>query len=257
MFEWIIGKVGEIRIAAATGVKYRYNGTAWIINGTGTPSSAWFPTVGNKVWEIREDLLTGGKYKWSGAAWVLIVNNDSDEDTIPSAVEDDSITNAMLKDYCVTSDKIADFCVSSEKITNLGVTESKMSYEVIKVATVEITSEELLAMNTTPKVIVPAAWAWTTIIVDKIIASLDYGTAAYATNTTLEFRYTDGSGTKVTADIAALLNATADKVVSVWGIEAATVLTPAAAVVALVATGDPVTWDSPITITTVYRVIWI
>lgn len=118
---------------------------------------------------------------------------------------------------------------------------------------VTFTSAQLLAGNTTPKVLVPAPWAWYAIVVDKIILSVDYAAAAYATNTTLEFRYTDASGTKVTADVANMLDATADTLISVGGIEAELELTANAAVVALVATGDPITGDSDVKIKTIYR----
>ena len=118
---------------------------------------------------------------------------------------------------------------------------------------VTFTTAELLAWYTTPKTLVPAPWAGIAIVVDKIILSMDYVSAAYATNTTLEFRYTNGSGTKVTADSAAMLDATADKITSLGGIEAALVLTANAAVVACVATGNPVTGDSDIKIKTIYR----
>ena len=126
-------------------------------------------------------------------------------------------------------------------------------WEEVKQTEVVFTSAELLAWFTTPKVLVPAPAAGIAIIVDKIILSMDYGTAAYATNTTLEFRYTNGSGTKVTADSTAMLDATADKITALGGIETALVATPAAAVVACVATGNPVTGNSNIKIKTIYR----
>jgi hypothetical protein len=119
------------------------------------------------------------------------------------------------------------------------------------------TSALLLAGFTTPLELVPAPAAGKAIIVDKIILAMDYNSAAYATNTTLEFRYTNGSGTKVTADSAAMLDATADKITSVGGIEAALVATQAAAVVACVATGNPITGNSAIKIRTIYRVMSI
>lgn len=120
-----------------------------------------------------------------------------------------------------------------------------------------ITSAQILALFTTPISLVAAPGAGLAIVVHRITASVDYGTAAYATNVTLEFRYTNGSGTKVSADIAALLDATADKIVSVGGIEAATVLTANAAVVARVATGNPVTGDSPIAVSVDYSIVTI
>lgn len=71
----------------------------------------------------------------------------------------------------------------------------------------------------------------------------------------MEFRYTDVSGTKVTADIGALLDATADKTVRVQGIEAALVPTANAAVVATTAAGNPATGNSVVTVTVFYRIL--
>lgn len=120
--------------------------------------------------------------------------------------------------------------------------------------TTTITTAQVLALHTTPISLVPAAGAGKYIHVDRIIGAIDYVSAAYATNVTMEFRYTNGSGTKVTADIGALLDTTADKVVTVGGIEAALVLTANAAVVATVATGNPATGDSDVEVTVFYRV---
>lgn len=140
-------------------------------------------------------------------------------------------------------------------ISNVGVVS--LSGSTLKVAKTTVLTANVLTMFTTPIAIVPAAAAGTANVVDRIIASIDYNSIAYATNTTLEFRYTNGSGTKVTADITALLTATADTVITVGGIEAALVATPAAPVVAVVATGDPTAGNSPISITAVYRVVTI
>lgn len=71
----------------------------------------------------------------------------------------------------------------------------------------------------------------------------------------MEFRYTDASGTKVTADMATLLDASADKFVSVKGIESALVLTANAPIIVRVATGNPATGNSPIKLHVAYRII--
>lgn len=118
-----------------------------------------------------------------------------------------------------------------------------------------VTVAEMLALFTTPISLVAAPGAGKAILVHRVTGSVDYVSAAYATNTTQEVRYTNGSGTKVTADFAALVTATADKYVSVGGIEAATVLTDNAAVVVCNATGNPVTGDSPISFTVDYSIV--
>jgi hypothetical protein len=91
--------------------------------------------------------------------------------------------------------------------------------------------------------------------VHKVVGIVDYNSAAYATNVTLELRYTDGSGTKVTADIGALIDATADKAVTVSGVEAALVLTGNAAVVVRAASGNPATGDSPVAFEVTYSIV--
>ncbi len=121
----------------------------------------------------------------------------------------------------------------------------------------ELTSAQVLALNTTPIALVAAPGAGYGIVVHRITGAVDYNSAAYATNVTLEFRYTDGSGTKVTADQGALINATADKVVTCAGIEAATVVTANAAVVVCAATGNPATGNSPVSFDVEYTIVEI
>lgn len=118
-----------------------------------------------------------------------------------------------------------------------------------------LSAAQVLASFTTPIAIVAAPGANKAIVVHRVTAYLDYGSAAYATNTTMEVRYTNGSGTKVSADIASLLAATADKIQSVGGIEAETTLTANAAVVIRTATGNPVTGDSPIYVSVDYSIV--
>ncbi len=118
-----------------------------------------------------------------------------------------------------------------------------------------LTAAEVLASFTTPIALVAAPGAGYAVIVHRITGGVDYGSVAYETNTTQEFRYTDGSGTKVTADMAALVTATADKFVTVGGIEAALVPTENAAVVVRTATGNPTAGDSPVSYTVDYSIV--
>lgn len=59
----------------------------------------------------------------------------------------------------------------------------------ISTATVSVSSAEILAINTTPKVIISAPGAGKFIQVISIMGSLDFVSSAYATNFQLEFRY--------------------------------------------------------------------
>lgn len=85
-------RVGETRVDPADSLKYRWTGSAWIVNGTGTPSSAGFPT-GRYTGEEREDKLTGRKYSWNGSAWTLLSTNKDGGADIPAA----SVGTAELK----------------------------------------------------------------------------------------------------------------------------------------------------------------
>ena len=129
--------------------------------------------------------------------------------------------------------------------------------------TVTITSAEILALNTTPKVLISAPGAGYAISIENVFSSLDYGSAAYATNTDLEIRYDgaaagDGTGAEATMDsLDAILLLTADAIYKTPGLGAAadTAITINKGVSAIMKTGDPITGDSPLTLRITYRII--
>jgi len=69
---------------------------------------------------------------------------------------------------------------------------------------VPLTSANILAMNGTPVTIVPAVTG-KTIVIDEITLKMVTTATQYANGGAVEIRYTDGSGAKVTADIAAAI----------------------------------------------------
>lgn len=127
--------------------------------------------------------------------------------------------------------------------------------EEIITRTVKLPTAWILTSFTTPLTLIPAPGAGKAIRLMDLTAVMDYNSAAYASNTTFEVRYTDWSGTKVTADISSLLAATSDTYINVWGIEAQLALTANAAVVIRTATGNPTAGNSDIYVTVVYRVV--
>lgn len=104
-----------------------------------------------------------------------------------------------------------------------------------------IASAAVLALHTTPVSLVAAPGAGKLIMVDEIVAKMTFLTAAYTGGNALEFRYTDGSGVKVSADLpATLLNAASGSIYgSVKGVVSALVPAANAAVVAVVPVADP------------------
>lgn len=68
---------------------------------------------------------------------------------------------------------------------------------------ISLSSADILALNATPKTLVAAPGAGKIIAVNRITLKMVTTSTAYANGGALEFRYTDASGAKVTADIAA------------------------------------------------------
>lgn len=72
-------------------------------------------------------------------------------------------------------------------------------HSVISITT--LTPAQVLLLHTTPIQLVPQPGIRSVVIVDGITARIVYSGHAYSGANNLEFRYTNGSGTKVTADI--------------------------------------------------------
>lgn len=127
--------------------------------------------------------------------------------------------------------------------------------------TITLTSAQILLLKTTPIELIPQPSALNVILVEGITARLIYGGTAYTGANNLEFRYTDASGTKVTADIgSAFLDSSASGWQHVAGIT--TAFAPIAGgsgsngrIVVCVPTADPAVGNSTITLTLKYRIV--
>jgi hypothetical protein len=101
-------------------------------------------------------------------------------------------------------------------------------------ASISLSAAQIIAMGTTPITLIPAPGAGRVIIVSDITMQMTRTGTAFTGGGAVEFRYTDGSGAKVTADIAAALVTTGGAGVayaSVGGIEASITPVPNAPIV--------------------------
>jgi len=122
----------------------------------------------------------------------------------------------------------------------------------------KLTAAQVKALKTTPQTLVSAPGPNKFAQIEKIIGYLDYSGAVFTGGNNLEFRETDGSGTKVSADLSSTwLNGAADAVAEVSGIEAQTSRLLNAPIVVAVPTADPggASATSTLTIIVIYRTI--
>ena len=147
--------------------------------------------------------------------------------------------------------------VETAAIAAGAVTSAKMEAGLLRFADVTVTSEEILALNTTPKQLVAAPGSDLVVIVDSVYATMTYAAATYAADAAgFTVRYTDGSGNSVGATLTeGFVESTASAMQSVRA--AATALTPVAnaAIVLYADNGNPTTGDSAIKVRTYYRVV--
>lgn len=90
----------------------------------------------------------------------------------------------------------------SAVIDNASITSAKISTDVIQVATVNLSAAQIIAMYTTPVTLV-AGVTGKTIVIDDIVLKMTTTATQFTGGGALEIRYTNGSGAKVSADIAA------------------------------------------------------
>lgn len=132
--------------------------------------------------------------------------------------------------------------------------------------TTVLSSTNILSLFTTPITLVSPFGAGSNattiinsvIIVEGISAKISAGSAAYAGANNLEFRYTNASGAKVTADIPnTFINTTANTTAWAHVAGITTAFTPVynSPIIVCVPTANPTTGNGSISISVKYRVI--
>lgn len=128
--------------------------------------------------------------------------------------------------------------------------DSILPYRQLRVT---ITSAQLLNIFTTPVTLIPAPWTDKYIVVDGIIATLDFNTTAYAGTDDLQYHYTGTVNLSSKFTLNSLVNS------SVNAVSEASNSSPDCfinePVVALMPNADPTLWDSDIILDITYRII--
>ncbi len=148
--------------------------------------------------------------------------------------------------------------ISSANLAAGAVTSAKMADDLVHSVTVALASADILAMNATPVSLIAAPGAGKIIIVEGILFKMVRTATAYANGGAVEFRYTDGSGAKVSADVAAALVTTGGAGTAyahVAGIEASITPVANAAIVVTNATAAFITGTGTATVSLKYRIV--
>lgn len=129
---------------------------------------------------------------------------------------------------------------------------------VLKVAKVKLTAAQIKLLHTTPQTLVPAPGAGKFIQVYHIVGFLDFSTAVFTGGNALEFRETNGAGTKIATDLsAAFLDSAVDIVASVFvtGTQVTRLLNVPIVVAIPIADPGGATAASTLTLTVIYVVM--
>lgn len=129
------------------------------------------------------------------AGRVRVVKTDATANPVTLAAASGSIYGqAVLRDSYQAADCMA---VNGGWYTGFGAQQRVFE------AQIAISSADILAANATPKELIAAPGAGKIICVNRITLKMITSATAYANGGALEFRYTNASGAKVSADIAA------------------------------------------------------
>lgn len=148
--------------------------------------------------------------------------------------------------------------VAAADIAAGAVTSVKLADDLLHTVQVSLSSANILALNATPITLVAAPGAGKIVEVVSITLKMVRTGTAYANGGALEFRYTNASGAKVTADIAAAVVTTGGAGTEYSNVKGVvTALTPVANALISVnnATAAFITGTGTAVVTVVYRIL--
>ena len=143
--------VGEVRVDKADLLLYKWSGTAWVLVGAGTPSSAKFQN-GDFVGQLKEHIATGRQYKWTGSEWSLVPIQDSNQDQVV-----DTATNALkIGGVQVTGIPTVGKVIKAVSPTAATWATDEAGGAAGLSVTTLVTSAQLLGLNALPVTLVPS-----------------------------------------------------------------------------------------------------
>ncbi len=162
-----------------------------------------------------------------------------------------------IVDGRIATSVILDGAITTAKILDANVTSPKLAISTVQYATVEISSAEILLLNTTPKTLVAALGAGKLPEFISLELAFDYNTVAYTVVgcTNLQVKYTNGAGVAVSTLRAAagFLEAVSDTLSLLDKLEATVVPAVNAALVLDLAGANPAAGNSVIHAKVAYR----
>lgn len=166
--------------------------------------------------------------------------------------------------------------IANPNHTHNGIDSPQVSYPTLRGVknflvsnTITLTSAQIRALHTTPIVLVANPGKKSFVFVEGVAGRLTFGTTSYTGTNNLEFRYTDGAGLKVCADMptVAFLNSSS----SAYSYSPFVIdqnrnvdsnFTPVGGdignngqIVVSVPTANPATGNSAVTLTIYYRIV--
>lgn len=142
----------------------------------------------------------------SGIYIVATVDRDAGTITIVSYSASAVVGTANITDLAVTTGKLADDAVTTVKIDDAAVTSAKIAADVVQYVAVPITAAEFNGMYAAPKALVAAGGADTLLVLDRVILSMTYGSAAFAAGGVAHVQYdstANGAGVIASTTLAA------------------------------------------------------
>jgi hypothetical protein len=158
----------------------------------------------------------------------------------------------------ITTTKIADANVTTAKLAAGAVTSATLADDIAHTVQVSLSSSDILGLNATPKTLIAAPGSGKVIVVESILLKMVRTSTAYVNGGALEFRYTNASGAKVSADIAATVVTTGGagtEYNSVAGVTASLTPVANAAVVMDNATAAFITGTGTAVVSIKYRIV--